>query len=144
MGFSVWLSNKSVKSALLSRDFPSSLFYIEKLHSLLDALPLNTRENLPFFEWSDEDAMRAKRGKAERNEYIKWLCCVWLLIKSCTSCTYSMRSLIRFFSSKPCTFYFKIWEQFEMFRKFRSTYQTYIWIFFLKTLYILLPNLGAV
>merc|ERR1711983_460389 len=65
-------------------------------------------------------------------------------LKCSESSEVHIRPIFGFFSSKPCTFYCQIWEQFEMFRKFRSTYQTFIWIFFLKTLYILLPNLGAV
>ena len=68
----------------------------------------NQLQKVSFFVISSgATRMRAKRASESCNEYIKWLCGVWLLIKSCTSCTsctYSMRSLIRFFSSKPCTF----------------------------------------
>ena len=102
-------------------------FYINKSSALV-CLFVPTR---PIIS-SGATRMRAKRASESCNEYIKWLCGVWLLIKSCTSCTYSMRSLIRFFSSKPCTFYCQIWEHFEMFRKFRTC------VFFATKIYLIL------
>merc|ERR1712062_608278 len=50
-----------------------------------------------------------RRGSSEartesRNEYIKWLCGVWLLIKSCKSCTYSIRALMGFLIAKSGKF----------------------------------------
>jgi len=54
------------------------------------------------------------------NEYIKWPSGVLLLIKSCHSCTYSMRAIFRFLSWKSCHKSSRFWDEISQISSMRA------------------------
>ena len=68
-----------------------------------------------------------KNNFESRNEYIKWPSGVLLLIKSCHSCTYSMRAIFRFLSWKSCHKSSRFWDEISQISSMRALLRFLSW-----------------